>query len=181
MLELVVVVALIGILLVVALWKMSGFVREAERVSVLTLEGEMRNVLVMEMAKRILNPDGPRVLLLERSNPMDLMLETPNNYLGKLDRVMSRDVPGRHWYFDADDRHLVYRPGGQLNNDLDARDDIHYDVRVAYTDLDGDGDFNASHDRLLGVRLHRYGGEQWLSRQDTKINRSTAASVVKSH
>ncbi|MDH3589190.1 MAG: type II secretion system GspH family protein, partial [Gammaproteobacteria bacterium] len=64
MLELIVVIALIGILLVIALWKLAGYVREAERVGVLTLEGEMRNTLVLETAKRILNPDGPTVLAL---------------------------------------------------------------------------------------------------------------------
>jgi prepilin-type N-terminal cleavage/methylation domain-containing protein len=166
LLELVVVIALIGTLLVVALWKMTGYVREAERVAVLTLEGEMRNMLVMEMAKRILNPDGPKVLALEHSNPMDLMLEAPFNYLGQLDHAAARNVPGRHWYFDARGKQLVYRPGGTLT-DTGTDPDIHYSIQIAYSDLDGDGDYTASRDRLHGVRLHRRGGESWLSGRES--------------
>ena len=164
LLELVVVIALIGIMLVIALWKLTGYVREAERVAVLTLEGEIRNVLVLEMAKRILNPDGPTVLALAHSNPMELMLETPINYLGELDQHATRTAPARHWFFDTDMKRLVYRSGGELNDKVQARQDISYDIRIAFGDRDGDGDYSAAHDRLLGVRLHRQGGEGWLSR-----------------
>jgi len=171
MLELVVVVALIGILLVIALWKMAGYVREAERVAVLTLEGEIRNVLVLEMAKRILNPGGPTVLALAHSNPMALMLETPINYLGEIDGDAAKSVPRRHWFFDVDIKRLVYRSGGDLTGSQ-ATQDISYDIRIAYTDRNGDGDYTAAHDRLLGVRLHRLGGEGWLRTQDrSALNR----------
>ena len=163
LLELVVVIGLIGTLLVIALWRLAGYVREAERVAVLTMEGQMRNVLVMESAKRILNPGGPTLLALAHSNPMDLMLETPVNYLGVLEPEQAEDVPGRHWYFDSNNDRLVYRTGPDLTGVYDGDlQEIRYDVRVAFNDRDGDGAFTPASDELVGVRLHRIGGHGWL-------------------
>ncbi|MBT8131639.1 MAG: type II secretion system GspH family protein, partial [Gammaproteobacteria bacterium] len=162
LLELIVVISLIGVLLVVAFWRLAGFVREAERVSVLTMEGEIRNVLVLEMAKRILNPGGPSILALASSNPMALMLETPINYLGELDNQEVPNVPQRHWFFNLDKQRLVYRSGVDFGYRKEQFHDVEYDIRIAYDDADGDGNFSPVNDRLLGVRLHRHGGHGWL-------------------
>ena len=133
------------------------------RVAVLTMEGEMRNTLVMETAKRILNPDGPALLALAHSNPMDLMLETPINYVGELGPEAAREVPGRHWYFDSHNDRLVYRTGSDLLGDYAGKyQEIRYDVRIAFEDRDGDGQYTAALDDLVGVRLHRLGGDDWL-------------------
>ncbi len=165
LLELVVVIALIGTLLVVALWRMAGFVREAERVAVLTMEGQMRNILVLEAAKRILNPGGPAVAGLAHSNPMRLMLETPVNYLGELAPRETWDLPQRHWYFDTHDLRLVYRTGRDLVGKWGGEVvEIRYDVRLEYVDADGDGRYTPAGDDLAGVRLHRIGGRGWLDR-----------------
>ncbi|MBT8136486.1 MAG: type II secretion system protein [Gammaproteobacteria bacterium] len=163
MLELIVVIGLISTLLVVALSRLAGYVREAERVAVLTMEGQIRNVLVMESAKRILNPGGPTLLALAHSNPMELMLETPVNYLGVLRPEQAREVPGRHWYFDGHNDRLVYRTGADLTGVYDGDlQEIRYDVQVAFNDRDGDGSYTAARDELVGVRLHRLGGDGWL-------------------
>ena len=53
MLELAVVVCLVGILLAVALSRLLPYIDEAERVAVLTLEGQLRSTLVMVAAQRI--------------------------------------------------------------------------------------------------------------------------------
>lgn len=152
-LELVVVIALIGMLISIALSKLAGYVEEAERVAVLNVEGRLRNALVLETAQRILDSARPGLVELERSNPMRLMLETPYNYAGELAGGAAANVQGRHWYFDRDERELVYRRGGRLP--ADGQRDIRYRVRVAFHDRDGDGVFAASRDELLGVRLLR--------------------------
>ena len=155
MLELVVVIMLIGTLLVFALSRLAGYVAEAERVAVLTLEGEIRNTLVLEAAKRILDKNHG-LSSLQGSNPMELMLEAPINYVGELDPVAARSVRRRQWFFDLQTHQLVYRRADQSHPS--APSDLRYEVRVAYRDRDGDGDYVASRDELLGVRLYQVAG-----------------------
>src|SRR5690606_6860178 len=45
---------------------------------------------------------------LDGSNPMDLMLETPTNYLGEFGVVDTTLMPARVWYFDTVTGELVY-------------------------------------------------------------------------
>ncbi len=153
LLELVVVIALIATLLVVAVTRLAGYVEEAERIAVLSTEGRLRNALLLETAKRILNNDDAGVLALEGSNPMRLMLEAPYNYAGEFEREQQRLVEPRHWFFDLTGRELVYRRGGRLQPR--SQQDIRYRVSLAFADRDGDGDFAAARDELLGVRLQR--------------------------
>ena len=83
--EFVVVICLIGILLAVAITRLLPYLDEAERVAVLTLEGQIRNTLVMAAAQRIARGQSASISALNGSNPMDLMLEVPGNYVGELD------------------------------------------------------------------------------------------------
>lgn len=160
-LELVVVVVLIGILLVVALSRLLPYIDEAERVAVKTLEATIRNALVLEAAKRIAGGRANTLVSLEGSNPMALMLETPDNYLGELSEPDLENVPGRHWYFDTGTRRLVYRPGSALGSHH-GDELLELTVQVAFADRDGDGVFKPGTDQLFGVRLQRAAGAEWL-------------------
>lgn len=156
LLELVVVIALISVLLTVAVTRLADYVREAERIAVLNLEGQLRNALTLETARRLLNDDDEAVVALEHANPMRLMLEAPYNYAGELVPEEHYRVAPRHWFFDLGSNQLVYRRGGSTRGD--GQQDIRYDVRLAYRDRDGDGRFAVRADELLGVRLERLAG-----------------------
>jgi hypothetical protein len=88
------------------------------------------------------------------TNPIDLLLEPPGNYLGAR-RSDDPSLPRRSWYFDADDKLLVYRPGRQAGFDpLDGpADRIEMQVSFAFRDRDSDGAFNASVDHFDGLRF----------------------------
>ena len=83
LLELVVVIVIIGILLAVALSRLLPYIDEAERVGVLTLEGQIKSTLVTDAAKRIAGGRAASISELDGSNPMRLMLEAPTNYVGE--------------------------------------------------------------------------------------------------
>jgi prepilin-type N-terminal cleavage/methylation domain-containing protein len=163
LLELVVVIAIIGILLAVAIDRLLPYIDEAERVGVVTFESQLQSALMVAAAKRIAGGRAASVVEFDRSNPLQLMLEAPDNYVGEL-----RDadgVPRRSWYFDLRTRRLVYhkgRPFG-LQSDRDELENPEFEVRVAYTDRNGNGQFEPGTDELWGVRLLRAAGAAWLS------------------
>jgi len=163
LLEMVIVVVLIGILLAVAISRLLPYLDEAERVSVLTLESQLKNTLVMEAAQRIVRGQSASIAELDGSNPMALLLEAPDSYLGE--RKSGSRVPTRHWYFDSGRRRLVYKTGKPYapNGDDQIREDPQFEVRVEFADRDADGVFNAQNDELYGVRLLRMAGTEWLT------------------
>jgi prepilin-type N-terminal cleavage/methylation domain-containing protein len=164
-LELVTVIAIISVLVAVALRKYLPYVDEAERVSVIRVEGQLRSSLVMEAAKRVVRGRSATIQELEGANPLNLLADLPKNYVGELPPDAVAGAPSRHWYFDTGSKLLVYRLGEPYA--LATVDETHEDpafaVRVAYADLDGDGQFEASRDEFYGVRLERVGGTSWLS------------------
>ena len=164
LLELVVVIAIISILVAVALNRLLPYIDEAERVSVLRVEGQLRSTLVMEAAERIIRGQANSVTLLEGSNPFNLLAEPPKNYLGELLPGQQADAAARHWYFDAAERRLVYRRGEpfSLLTADQPRQDPAFEVRVAFADNDGNGFFDFGGDELYGVHFERVAGASWL-------------------
>lgn len=164
LLELVVVIIIIGVLLVTAINRLLPYLDEAERVAVLTVESQLKNTLVMEAAQRIVRGQYASISELEHINPMSLLLEAPDNYIGER-RTDRSELPERRWYFDPDRRRLVYRTGEPYS--LAVRDrtwsDPEFEVRIFFKDRDTDGVFNPGKDELYGVRLLRMAGAEWLA------------------
>jgi len=165
LLELVTVIAIISILGVVALDRLLPYIDEAERVSVLRVEGQLRSTLTMEAAIRIVRGQSASIPGLAGSNPVNFLARPPTNYVGALFRPQATEVSPRHWYFDEASRQLVYRLGEAfaLRKSDETLEDPAFMVRVAFADTDGDGRFEASRDELYGVHLERVAGTQWLA------------------
>jgi hypothetical protein len=138
---------------------------EAERVSVLRVEGQLRSTLMMEAARRIVRGESASLSELHGTNPVKFLLDPPKNYVGERLRREIEQVPSRRWYYEQDRQRLVYRLGAPFG--LPVRDesleDPAFEVRVAFADTNGNGVFEAQRDELYGVRLQRVAGAQWLS------------------
>ena len=164
LLELVVVIVIISILVAVALNRLLPYIDEAERVGVLTLESQIKSTLMTSAAKRIAGGKAASISELDGSNPMQLMLETPLNYVGELRGYDENAVPRRNWYFDLNTRRLVYRTGRRFgwSDDDESMDNPEFEVRVAFDDRNGNGRFEPGTDELYGIRLQREAGAEWL-------------------
>jgi len=164
LLELIVVVAIISTLVAVALQRLLPYIDEAERVSVLRVEGQLRSTLMMEAAERIVRGQAGSITELEGSNPFNLLAEPPKNYLGELASAGQGPVTPRHWYFRPHDGQLVYRLGEPYSLHVDDApgEDPAFEVRVVFADNNANGAFDVERDDLHGVRLERVAGLTWL-------------------
>jgi prepilin-type N-terminal cleavage/methylation domain-containing protein len=165
LLEMVIVIALIGILIAVAANRLLPYIDEAERVAVLRVEGQLRSTLTMEAAQRIVRGQSASIAGLEGSNPVKFLMEPPKNYVGELQKQQADKAPARHWYFEQDSKRLVYRLGAPFGLPIrdEALEDPAFEVRVAFADANGDEIFEAGRDELYGIRLHRVAGAEWLA------------------
>jgi len=108
LLELVVVVSVIGLLAVVALDRLLVVQEQAEKVVMEQTAGILRSAMQLQMADLIAHQRAAEIAGLAGQNPMNWLAEKPGNYLGEFSGAPQTDVPRGSWYFDTQDRALVY-------------------------------------------------------------------------
>jgi len=155
LLELVVVIVIISVLLVLAISRLLALMVDAERVTMETVAGTLRSAIGMKVAESIVRSKVSDLPAFEDSNPMALLAETPQNYLGELDGADPAELENGSWYFDRRDKTLVYLvrhksffSGGQANPPR-AR----FALRLVYSDRNGNGVLDPGVDELQGLRL----------------------------
>jgi len=107
--ELVVFIIAVAIIYATAANRFSQFPAQAERANFLAVVTQLQAGVNLEMMFSLAGGRQSSVSSsLEGANPMDLMLETPRNYIGAFDLVDKDQLPRRIWYFDKDRQELVY-------------------------------------------------------------------------
>lgn len=165
LLELVVVVAIIAVLMAIAVSKYLALAVEAERVMMESVLSTLRVAVNMKMAEYIVEGRINDVRLLENSNPMSRLSQTPNNYAGELEGTEAAGVQGGTWYFDRAEHTLVYRAHNvnYFQTALEGPARARFRVRLLFEDRDGDRVFKAPTDKLEGVVVAPLEPYRWLS------------------
>ena len=155
LLELVIVIVIISVLLVMAISRLLALQVDAERVTMESVAGILRSALGMKVADSIVNMKVADLPALEGSNPMDLLAETPKNYLGEKEGVDPAKLDDGSWYFDKQDKVLVYlvRHKGFFTGELSNPPRARFALRLVYSDKNGNGVFNPGVDAIEGMRL----------------------------
>jgi len=163
LIELVVVVVAVGVLCGVALDRLLPLIGRAQRAAFVQVRSELQSALLLEAADRITRGEAVTLGELAAANPMTLLLQAPENYLGELDPSAAHSAPGHTWYFDAAQRRLVYRVGRYTRFEPRdaAADRIALAVHLAYADVDGNGAFDPVRDRFHGLRLDTLTAYRW--------------------
>src|SRR5690606_671335 len=111
LIELVVVVASLGILAGVALDRLLPLIGRAQRASFLQVQSELQSALLLEAAERITRGESATLAALAGTNPMTLLLRPPANYVGAGPSSAAAAAPPDSWFFDEERRELLYRVG----------------------------------------------------------------------
>jgi prepilin-type N-terminal cleavage/methylation domain-containing protein len=155
LLEFVVVIVAIAILAGLLLDRVLPLIGQAERVAFLQTKQQLQSALLLEAAERVARGESRTIVSLAGTNPMNLLLEPPGNYVGERRSAGTGDLPRRSWYFDTERHRLVYLPGREARFDpLDGpAGRIELAVRFVYRDRDADGEYDASVDHFDGLSL----------------------------
>ena len=161
LLELVVVIVAVAIVTAFALDRLLPIIGRAERIAFLQTQSQLQNALLMEAAERITRGESNTLPSLTASNPMQLLLKPPANYLGAFPSPAAPDVDTASWYFDETNDRLVYQVGRYTTFESyeGPEDRIELEVRFAYRDRNEDGIYTPGSDAFDGLRLdsvHRY-------------------------
>lgn len=106
--ELLVYILIASILFSAAVNRYREYPAEAERANFVAVLSQLKAGVNLQMMRMIAGASWTQSAELDGSNPMDLMLERPSNYLGEFSLVDAALMPGRVWYFDSGTGELVY-------------------------------------------------------------------------
>jgi prepilin-type N-terminal cleavage/methylation domain-containing protein len=134
LLELVLVIAIVGILGSVLLTKLGTTAEFAEKTSMEYTADTRNEALLFEFAHHIIDGSRRDIPALAVANPMSWLARKPANYLGEL-----RDTPGKpeelgNWYYDLQSHELVYlvKRGDNFQTDSAGLKRVRYRVALEY-------------------------------------------------
>lgn len=142
MFELIAYILVVSITTSVAYNRFADFPGEAERSNFMAVLMQVKAGTNMQMMNAIAEGSWMELQSLEGTNPMDLMLETPVNYIGEMGLVNATDMPARIWYFDTNTDELVYIANDARNlfilaeNERVQTDELRFRVMMKYRDAE---------------------------------------------
>ena len=155
LLELVVVIVLIGVLMAVAIDRLLVMKAQAESRAMEQVVGSIRSAITIRIVSLFVRGRSPDVADLAGSNPMLLLAEAPQNYLGELFGPDPATLAAGNWYFDARERVLVYlvESADHFDSRLAPPPRARFAILPVFEDLNGNGRFDRDSDTLRGMRL----------------------------
>lgn len=163
LLELVIVIVLVALLFLFAFDRLMPLRGQAEGTQVASVIGSMRSALGLEVAERIADQGPEAIAELQGANPMTLLQQRPDRYLGERSTEDNPDIPGGAWYFDPDREVLHYRVRfpQYLEGEPEPPVDLGWQVRLQYDDEGQNGRYDPGTDSLRGVRLAPLDTHRW--------------------
>ncbi len=171
LLELVIVIILVALLFTVAVNRLAPLRGDAEAAHVATVIGSLRSAIGMETAARVVREGVQGLAELEGINPMTLLQEMPEQYLGNLPAGRSNEIPAGSWYFDDADGLLVYRVRypQYLDGNPPPPVELQWRVQLQFDSLSESSALDSQQDRVRGIRLQPLHDERWTRRQAAEM------------
>lgn len=158
-LELIVVIAVISVLAVFALNHYYKLLVDVERTSMAHDLGVMRSAISMQVAGHYVAGNMAGLEKLVGSNPMDLLAEKPNNYIGAIRQNRLEDLERGSWFYDRKDGTLIYLVRNQLyfEAELDPPVRARFKIFPVYSDRTG-----SNNKYISGLTLKALEPFRWL-------------------
>ncbi len=154
LLELVVVIIIISILGLFAIDRIFAIRIAAEQAAVKQLVGTIKSALGLEVARLALAGKMSAVAKLDKSNPLLLLSQIPNNYIGEKNNGKKITDPGV-WYFDKKQKTLVYNVlySENFKTTLKGLPRIRHRIKLVYNDRNKNRRFDLRTDGIAGLDL----------------------------
>lgn len=154
LIELVIVIVIISILGLFAVDRIIAIRTAAEQSSIKQLVGTIKSALGLKVSQLALEGNMLAVAQLDKSNPLNLLSQTPSNYIGEKDNAKSIIEPGV-WYFNNEENILVYniRYNEGFKTKLTGLPRIRYKIKLVYNDRNNNKRFDTHYDSIAGLDL----------------------------
>lgn len=187
-LELVITVIILGLVLTVLMQKMLKLFAAAEYSLLTTTVVNINTAIQYRAAWYLLNGDYNGIAAMQQMNPFGMSaiapdkpqtataagmpaqmlagimdVRAPANYLGELAGIDAASIDGGSWYFNLDDRTLVYRVDNiaYFDGSLPGPARVGFSVEIDFEDLNSNNRFEPLLDEYRGIRLRTINEYEW--------------------
>ena len=163
LLEMIVVIVLIGFLGLTILDRVWKFRVYAEEAAVTSIVGNIRSALGLEIATLAVKGKIINIASLTNTNPMKLLAQTPNNYLGEVTNISQVKDKGV-WYFNNTDQTLNYVVNytESFISNVKGLKRTRHRLKVIYSDNNKNNRFDKNIDSINGLDLVALEPYRWL-------------------
>ncbi len=163
LLEMVIVIVLIGFLGLIILDRVWKFRIYAEEAAVTSIVGNIRSALGLEFANLAVHGKIKNIANLKNTNPMKLLAQTPNNYLGEIKNISQSKDKGV-WYFNKHDNTLNYIVNYTKNFKSNIKGPLRtrHQLKMVYTDNNKNNRYDKNIDNINGLDLVALEPYRWV-------------------
>ena len=163
LLEMVIVIILISILGLIILNRVWKYRVYAEEAVVTATVGNIRSALGLEVAQLAVRGNAHKISRLENTNPMELMAQKPDNYLGEFSNSSKINQTGV-WYFDKNEKTLNYIVSytEHFQSKVKGTPRTRHKLKLVYTDNNNNKRFDKGIDYVGGLDLVAMEPYKWI-------------------
>lgn len=163
LLELLVVIIIVSVLLAVAIDRLMRLQVVAERAAMEAIVGHLQSAIALTISEHVAKD---RIRELEKyidSNPMELLADTPVNYLGSFAEA-PQNAETASWWYNTSSKTLVYHVANSayFQSEDPEKSVTKFKIRSVYDDINRNGRFDRG-DKLVGLRLSPLARYRWLN------------------
>ncbi|CAN1527029.1 Prokaryotic N-terminal methylation site [Methylophilaceae bacterium] len=138
LIELIVVVAIVGILATIALDRLIWFQGQAEKANMEYTASMIKSGLWMSATNLMMAERSKEIGDLAKRNPIDLLAQKPENYLGALDGTNLAVLQRGKWFYDTKQQQVIYVVDQRYNFRPEVANDfaVRYGVKVVYGEME---------------------------------------------
>lgn len=167
--ELIIVIVLVGLLFLIASWRLLPLRGDAEAAHVATTIGTLRSALGLEVTERIVEDSLASAATLDGANPMALLASQPGNYIGEVASATAAKISPGDWYFERNSGQLRYRvrfPRYLADPPVEKPVELAWEIRLRYVDRDDNGEYDSNTDSLRGIALEALDNPKWTDPEE---------------
>ena len=138
LIELIVVVAVVGMLATIALDRLIWFQGQAEKANMEYTASMIKSGLWMSAASLMMAERSEEIANLAKRNPIDLLAQKPENYLGALDGTNLAVLQRGKWFYDTKQQQVIYVVDQRYNFKPEVANDfaVRYAAKVIYGEME---------------------------------------------
>jgi len=160
--ELILAIVLMTLFAGILLGRFLFYQEAAEKAAMERTVNALRSAIDIKVATLIARGRSAEIAELARANPVDLLSDKPGDYAGAYYHLATIELAPGHWYYDLQDRQLVYvvEHGAHFAADKEGRKWVRYQMALV---RDGGGVSSAepASGEVTGVLLRQVAPYAW--------------------
>jgi len=132
--ELILAIVLVTLFAGILLGRFLFYQEAAEKAAMERTVNALRSAIDIKVATLIARGRASEIADLARANPVDLLSDKPTDYAGEYYHLATIELAPGHWYYDLEDRQLVYvvEHGAHFTPDKQGRKWVRYRTALVH-------------------------------------------------